>query len=170
MSDNHDVRVEVSRTSTCPKATATVNAVISVTVGAGNRDQQRAGAGHRCGAPAARTHGRPGHHRRLLGVDGIPAHQTAEAKAATAAAIDALRDGASFAVVAGTDVARMVYPTEPAMVAASAGSRAQAQAAVRALVGQRAAPGSEPWLLLAKQLLAGQDAEIKARHPAHRRA
>ena len=42
-----------------------------------------------------------------------------EAKRATAAAIDALRDGVAFAVVAGRGDAAMAYPERPSSCAAS---------------------------------------------------
>jgi hypothetical protein len=49
------------------------------------------------------------------------------AKAATAAAIDALRDGTRFAVVAGQDYATTIFPLEPDLVPANAETRAEAK-------------------------------------------
>ena len=79
------------------------------------------------------------------------------AKQATAAAIDALRDGVAFAVIAGTDQARLVYPLQPGLVAADARTRAAAKAAVNTLkAGGGTAIGR--WLALANTLFAGSNA------------
>src|ERR1700739_2672148 len=43
---------------------------------------------------------------------GSPQSKIAEARAATAAAIDAIRDGVAFAIVAGSHVATPVYPRD----------------------------------------------------------
>jgi hypothetical protein len=84
----------------------------------------------------------------------------AEAKKATATAIDTLRDGVAFAVVGGNAQAHMVYPRERRMVPASAQTRAEAKAVVARL---RADGGTAigRWLDLANRLFAGQDAEVK---------
>ena len=52
-----------------------------------------------------------------------PADKMAEAKAATAAAIDALRDGTSFAVIAGNEKARAIYPPDASLAVASPQAR-----------------------------------------------
>lgn len=90
----------------------------------------------------------------------MPAKKIAEAKKATAVAIDTLRDGVAFAVVAGTAGAHMVYPVDAQMVPASARTRAEAKAAVAHL---RADGGTAigKWLDLANYLFAGQQAEVK---------
>ncbi|MGW4248426.1 VWA domain-containing protein [Nocardia sp. NPDC004722] len=73
------------------------------------------------------------------------------AKNATAAAISAVRDGVEFAVVAGTDVARMVYPVTPSLITATPQHKANAIAAVQNLrAGGGTAIGN--WLRLARQL------------------
>ena len=84
----------------------------------------------------------------------------AEAKKATGVALDTLRDGVFFAVVAGTSRATMVYPREPRMIAATATTREEARGAMR---GLRASNGTAigTWLALANELLAGAPAEIK---------
>ncbi|MFC6015783.1 VWA domain-containing protein [Plantactinospora solaniradicis] len=90
----------------------------------------------------------------------MPATKLAEAKRATAVAIDTLREGVGFAVVSGTAIARMVYPPQPGMVPATAQTRAQAKAAV---AGLRADGGTAigRWLDLANWLFAGYPAEVK---------
>lgn len=83
-----------------------------------------------------------------------PPSKLTAAKQATVAAIDALRDGVWFAVVAGTDTARVVYPRSRKLVVADSRSRAAAKQAVRAL---RADGGTAMgrWLALADDLFAG---------------
>jgi secreted protein with Ig-like and vWFA domain len=83
-----------------------------------------------------------------------------EAKRATTAALDALRDEVAFAIVAGNAGATMVYPAQPRMVPATAETREAARAAVARLEAQDGtAIGT--WLALANRLLAGERAEIK---------
>jgi hypothetical protein len=83
----------------------------------------------------------------------VPPTKLAAAKAATIAAIDTLRDGVAFAIVAGTDTARLIYPYNQALIPASAQTRAAAKAAVNSL---RANGGTAigQWLLLADKLFA----------------
>ncbi len=82
------------------------------------------------------------------------------ARQATAAAIDALRDGVAFAVIAGTDQARLVYPQQPGLVPADARTRAAAKSAVSNLkAGGGTAIGR--WLALANTLFAGHSNAIR---------
>jgi hypothetical protein len=80
-----------------------------------------------------------------------PRTKIAEARAATAAAVDVVRDGAWFAVVAGTSTAWPVYPPDGSMAMADASSRTAAKQAVAAL---RANGGTAigQWLRLARQI------------------
>jgi hypothetical protein len=89
-----------------------------------------------------------------------PATKMSEAKRATAAAIDALRDKVEFAVVAGRTDATLVYPSTPALVAASARTRAAAKKAVAAL-GASGGTAMGQWLMAARELLAASSAEIR---------
>ncbi|MEV6566782.1 vWA domain-containing protein [Streptomyces kronopolitis] len=74
------------------------------------------------------------------------------AREATAAALDAVRDGVGFAVVAGTHRAVEVYPGGGRLAVAGADTRARAGEALRALrTGGGTAIGS--WLRLTGQLL-----------------
>lgn len=82
------------------------------------------------------------------------------AKQATAAAIDVLRDGVSFAVVAGSHEARMVYPQHRALVVADASTRERAKAAV-ATMRPDGGTAIGQWLLQAAALFTGQDDAIK---------
>jgi hypothetical protein len=84
----------------------------------------------------------------------------AAARQATEAAIDAIRDGVPFAVVAGTHVARMVFPGTEYLVPADASSRAAAKAAVsRLTAGGGTAMGQ--WLAMADRLFTGHDQAIR---------
>ena len=83
-----------------------------------------------------------------------------EAKRATAVAIDTLRDGVSFAIVAGTAEAQMAYPSTKRLVRASAANRAEAKHAVARLAA-RGGTAIGTWLTLANELLSGDSAQIK---------
>ena len=89
-----------------------------------------------------------------------PPTKMAAAKMATTTAIDTLRDGVAFAVVAGRASASMVYPYGPEMRVASPQTRMEAKHAVAGLVADGGtAIGS--WLRLALQLFTTSDAEVK---------
>ncbi|MDW5323941.1 vWA domain-containing protein [Plantactinospora sp. KLBMP9567] len=84
---------------------------------------------------------------------GYPQAKMTAAKQATRAAIDTIRDGSSFAIVAGTDTARMVYPERATTAVAGDSTRAAAKRATGHLyAGGGTAMGR--WLRLADQLLA----------------
>ncbi|WMX47054.1 VWA domain-containing protein [Streptomyces roseicoloratus] len=89
-----------------------------------------------------------------------PATKMRGAREATAAAIDTLRDGTFFAVVAGTHVAKEVYPGNGRLAVADARTRAEAKNALRGLsAGGGTAIGT--WLRLADRLLSSADAAIR---------
>jgi hypothetical protein len=75
----------------------------------------------------------------------------AEARAATAAAVDVVRDGTWFAIVAGTSTTWPVYPPDGTMAMASDRTRSEARSALR---GLRANGGTAigQWLRLARQI------------------
>ncbi|MGW7066004.1 VWA domain-containing protein [Streptomyces sp. NPDC054855] len=82
------------------------------------------------------------------------------ARDATAAAIDAVRDGVHFAVIGGTHVAKEVYPGNGGLAVADAATREQAKQALRKLsAGGGTAIGT--WLRLADRLLASADVSIR---------
>ncbi|GAA3063671.1 VWA domain-containing protein [Streptomyces olivoverticillatus] len=89
-----------------------------------------------------------------------PPAKMRNARDATAAAVDALRDGVAFAVVAGTHQAREAYPGGGRLAIADATTRAQAKEALRKLsAGGGTAIGT--WLRLADRLLSSSDAAIR---------
>ncbi|MFJ5925665.1 VWA domain-containing protein [Kitasatospora sp. NPDC092948] len=82
-----------------------------------------------------------------------PRTKLQRAKEASCAAIDTLREGTRFAVVAGTHEATMVYPRDSFLAPANAVTRAEAKQAVN-----RIAPGAQgtvigAWLDKARELL-----------------
>lgn len=90
----------------------------------------------------------------------FPGSKLTAAKLATKAAIDALREGTLFAVVSGTGMASMVYPSDERLVPLDAHTRREAKRAVDRL---RARGGTAigQWLLAAKRLLEPYPAAIR---------
>ncbi|WAL95563.1 vWA domain-containing protein [Streptomyces sp. Je 1-369] len=83
------------------------------------------------------------------------------ARDATAAAIDALRDGVHFAVIGGTHIAKEVYPGGGRLAVAGPQTRELAKQALRRLsAGGGTAIGT--WLRLADRLLASADVPASA--------
>ncbi|MFJ9103618.1 VWA domain-containing protein [Streptomyces sp. NPDC102405] len=90
-----------------------------------------------------------------------PPTKMRNARDATAAAIDTLRDGVHFAVIGGTHVAKEVYPGNGRLAVADVTTRGQAKQALRKLsAGGGTAIGT--WLRLADRLLSS--AEVAIRH------
>jgi hypothetical protein len=82
-----------------------------------------------------------------------PSRKIKAAREATGVAIECIRDGVAFAVIAGTDRAKMVYPREGGLVLASPATRAAAkQAAMLLNADGGTAMGS--WLIRAGELFA----------------
>lgn len=90
----------------------------------------------------------------------VPRTKLTSAKQATAAAIDTLRDGVEFAVVAGTDEARLVYPYRHGMVVASPQTRAEAKDAVAKLAANGGTAIGK-WLSLADSLFTTSTASMR---------
>ncbi|GGL69992.1 VWA domain-containing protein [Streptomyces fumigatiscleroticus] len=89
-----------------------------------------------------------------------PPTKMRNARDATAAAIDTLRDGVHFAVIGGTHVAKEVYPGSGRLAVADATTRDQAKQALRKLsAGGGTAIGT--WLRLADRLLSSADVAIR---------
>jgi hypothetical protein len=91
---------------------------------------------------------------------GAPQTKIAEARRATAAAIDVIRDGVAFAVIAGSERAQPVFPPDGTMAIASSASREEAKQAVAQL---RAGGGTAigQWLRLASQMFSTQRAGLR---------
>jgi hypothetical protein len=138
---------EVDHNEYLPEGGRVVDAILTVTA---------EGLSPRASAPSA---------AQVIMVDtsgsmAMPNTKLIAAKRATAVAIDTLRDGVAFAVIAGSALARMVYPWDARMVPATAQTRAEAKAAVAALQADGGTAIGR-WLHLANQLFAAQPAEVK---------
>jgi hypothetical protein len=83
-----------------------------------------------------------------------------QARTATSAAVDVIKDGAWFAIVAGTSTAWPVYPTDGSMAVADESTRTEAKTAVRRL---RANGGTAigQWLRLANQVFQSCPATLR---------
>ena len=145
---------EVDQNEYLPEDGRVVDAIVAVTARGG--DLRTAGA-----PPTAAqvimvdTSGSMG-----FGARGARTTKIAEAKRATAVAIETLRDGVAFAVIAGTSEAAMVYPPSMQMATATPETRAAAKAAVAQLQADGGTAIGR-WLLLANHLFAQQQAEVK---------
>ncbi|RFS85723.1 VWA domain-containing protein [Actinomadura spongiicola] len=90
----------------------------------------------------------------IIDTSGSMSYPDTKLRAAIAAAkvaIDTLRDGVEFAVVSGSNVAKMVFPARPGLVAATPETREQAKVALNRL---KASGGTAigSWLRLADEL------------------
>ncbi|WP_328790401.1 MULTISPECIES: VWA domain-containing protein [unclassified Streptomyces] len=143
--------VEVYQNEFLPEGGRDVHAIVTVTASGG--------------ATATRAPVSDGTAAVVLMVDcsgsmEYPPEKMRGAREATAAAIDTLRDGTAFAVIAGTHVAKEVYPGQGRLAIADASTRAQAKEALRGLSsGGGTAIGT--WLRLADGLLRGSTAAIR---------
>ncbi|MGY3201729.1 vWA domain-containing protein [Streptomyces sp. TE5632] len=151
--------VDVYQNEYLPEGGREVNAIVTVTATGGGT------IGSAVAAPHLYASGEGPSAAVVLMVDcsgsmDCPPTKMRNARDATAAAIDALRDGVHFAVVGGTHVAREVYPGAGRLAVADAATREQAKQALRALsAGGGTAIGT--WLRLADRLLSSADAAIR---------
>jgi von Willebrand factor type A C-terminal domain/von Willebrand factor type A domain len=138
-----------------------VNAIVTVSSsGAGEGPGEGASAGEGLGArvgagPGAAAGGLPDAAEIVIvdtsGSMDVPPTKIMAAREATAVAIDCIRDGVAFGVIAGTARAHQVYPQDRALVPASETTRAEAKHAVARLQASGGtAIGS--WLALANEL------------------
>ncbi|MFF9215436.1 vWA domain-containing protein [Streptomyces viridosporus] len=151
--------VDVYQNEYLPEGAGEVNAIVTVTATGGGT------IGSAVAAPHLYSPGRGPSAAVVLMVDcsgsmDYPPTKMRHARDATAAAIDALRDGVHFAVVGGTHVAKEVYPGAGRLAVADATTRDQAKQALRRLsAGGGTAIGT--WLRLADRLLASADVAIR---------
>ncbi|MBW1601143.1 VWA domain-containing protein [Streptomyces sp. JJ66] len=89
-----------------------------------------------------------------------PPQKIRHAREATGAAVDALRDGVAFAIVAGTHEAREIYPGEGRLAVAGPATRADAKATLRRLRPDGGTAIST-WLWCADRLLTASGAAIR---------
>ncbi|MFC4471119.1 VWA domain-containing protein [Streptomyces xiangluensis] len=151
--------VEVYQNEYLPEGGREVNAIVTVTSTGGGT------VGSAVAAPHLYTPGQGPDAAVAIMVDcsgsmDYPPTKMRGARDATAAAIDAVRDGVHFAVIGGTHVAKEVYPGGGQLAVADAGTREQAKQALRKLsAGGGTAIGT--WLRLADRLLASADVAIR---------
>ncbi len=147
--------VDVDQNQYLPEGGREVSAVVTVTSAADATGLSGPGS---AGAE-------PDHSAEIIIIDcsgsmEYPHTKIAEARAATAAAVDVVRDGVLFAVIAGTNLAWPVFPADGGMVRADASSRAAARQAV---TGLRASGGTAigQWLELARQTFERYPAKLR---------
>ncbi|MGX4692177.1 vWA domain-containing protein [Streptomyces sp. JNUCC 63] len=151
--------VDVYQNEYLPEGGREVNAIVTVTATGGGT------IGGAVAAPHLYTPGRGPSAAVALMVDcsgsmDYPPTKMRNARDATAAAIDTLRDGVHFAVIGGTHVAKEVYPGGGRLAVADATTREQAKLALRRLsAGGGTAIGT--WLRLADRLLSSAEVEIR---------
>ena len=149
MSETPEFRLDVHQNEYLPEDGKEVHAIVSVHSEAGGGFSSQ-------NAPSAEI-------VMILDTSGSmasPQDKMQKAKAATAVAIDELREGVAFAVVAGDQRPRMVWPPEPRLVPADSRSRAEAK---EALHGLRAGGGTAmgQWLLQAHGLFGDHPGAIR---------
>ncbi len=142
-----------------PEGAREVNAIVTVTAAGGG-----VASGSSASAPSSASASASAEAAEVIVIDtsgsmNYPPTKIRAAKQATSAAIDTLRDGALFAVVAGSHIARQIYP-RAGLVAADHSTRAQAKAAV-ATMQPDGGTAIGQWLLAAHQLFAAHPAAIK---------
>ncbi|MGV9281074.1 VWA domain-containing protein [Streptomyces sp. NPDC003730] len=151
--------VDVYQNEYLPEGGREVNAIVTVTATGGGT------VGSAVTAPHLYSPGQGPSAAVALMVDcsgsmDYPPTKMRNARDATSAAIDTLRDGVHFAVVGGTHVAKEVYPGGGRLAIADPATRAQAKQALRGLgAGGGTAIGT--WLRLADRLLSTADVAIR---------
>jgi von Willebrand factor type A C-terminal domain/von Willebrand factor type A domain len=143
--------VEIDQNEYLAEGAQDVNAIITVT------------AADTAGTPAADAAGiQSGAEIIIVDCSGSMGAQTkmAEARAATAAAIDVIRNGVAFAVIAGTERARPVFPPDGSLAIADPATR---DAAKRAVTGLRPNGGTAigQWLQLAHRMFTSHPATLR---------
>jgi von Willebrand factor type A C-terminal domain/von Willebrand factor type A domain len=151
-----DFKVEVSQNEYLPEGGDDVNAIVTVTSpDTGSAGMESAGAGPANDGTVAEI--------IIIDCSGSmrsPQTKIAEARAATAAAVDVIRDGAAFAVVAGTHEARPVFPHDGSLAVASPVTRQYAKQAVSGLIPQGGTAIGQ-WLRLAHSMFSSHPASLR---------
>jgi hypothetical protein len=144
-----DFTVEIYQNEYLPEGSRDVNAVVTV-----------ATAGTAAAAPAAAASS-----AEIIIVDcsgsmNAPPSKIAEARAATAAAVDVIRDGVAFAVIAGTHQAKAIFPPDESLAVADPQTR---ESAKRAVAGLRPGGGTAigQWLWLAHRMFTSHPAQLR---------
>ena len=152
-----DFTVDIYQNEYLPEGARDVNAIVTVTT-----------AGTAAAVPATETDSAEIIIIDCSGSMSVPRSKIAEARAATAAAVDVIRDGVAFAVIAGTEHAAPVFPADGSLAIAGPQARESAKRAVSAL-RPRGGTAIGQWLRLAYQVFASHPGQLPACHPADRR-
>ncbi|MGW0993572.1 VWA domain-containing protein [Streptomyces sp. NPDC002523] len=149
--------MDVYQNEFLPEGGREVNAIVTVTSTGGGTVGS--------GVPHAYTQGHGPSAAVAIMVDcsgsmDYPPTKMRNARDATAAAIDTLRDGVHFAVIGGTHVAKEVYPGGGGLAVADASTREQAKQALRR-IGAGGGTAIGTWLRLADRLLSSADVAIR---------
>ncbi|MFI9308405.1 vWA domain-containing protein [Streptomyces triculaminicus] len=155
--------VEVYQNVNLPEGGREVNAIVTVTATGGPSEPSLPSGSLSPGSFSPGGHAPDAAVVVMVDCSGsmdYPPAKMRNARDATAAAIDALRDGVAFAVVAGTHQAREVYPGGGRLAVADATTRGQAKEALRKL-GPGGGTAIGTWLRLADRLLSSSDASIR---------
>ncbi|MER6124905.1 VWA domain-containing protein [Streptomyces sp. NPDC001795] len=151
--------VDVYQNEYLPEGGREVNAIVTVTATGGGTIGSAVAAPHLY-APGQGPNAAVAIMVDCSGSMDYPPTKMRNARDATAAAIDTLRDGVHFAVIGGTHVAKEVYPGGGRLAVADAATRDQAKQALRRLrAGGGTAIGT--WLRLADRLLSSADVSIR---------
>jgi VWA domain-containing protein len=144
-----DFTVDIYQNEYLPEGGRDVNAVVTV-----------ATAGMAAAAPTEDTSSAEIIIIDCSGSMSAPRSKIAEARAATAAAVDVIRDGVAFAVIAGTHQAVPVFPPDGSL--ATAGPQAR-ELAKRAVAGLQPTGGTAigQWLRLAYQMFSSHRAQLR---------
>lgn len=151
--------VDVYQNEYLPDGGREVNAIVTVTATGGGTVGSAAAAPHLY-SPSQGPSAAVAIMVDCSGSMDYPPTKMRNARDATAAAIDTLRDGVHFSVIGGTHVAKEVYPGGGRLAVADATTRDQAKQALRRLsAGGGTAIGT--WLRLADRLLSTADVAIR---------
>ncbi|MGW7004140.1 vWA domain-containing protein [Streptomyces sp. NPDC054933] len=143
---------EVYQNEYLPEGASEVNAIVTVTSTGGGTTGRQPGPSGSSAAVVIMVD--------CSGSMDYPPTKMRNARDATAAAIDTIRDGVAFAVVAGTHKAEEVYPGNGRVAIADPATREQAKQALRKL---KPSGGTAigTWLRLADRLLSSADVAIR---------
>ncbi|MFF6800834.1 VWA domain-containing protein [Streptomyces sp. NPDC012616] len=151
--------VDVYQNEYLPEGGREVNAIVTVTATGGGTVGSAAAAPHLY-SPSQGPSAAVAIMVDCSGSMDYPPTKMRNARDATAAAVDTLRDGVHFSVIGGTHIAKEVYPGGGRLAVADATTREQAKQALRRLsAGGGTAIGT--WLRLADRLLSTADVAIR---------
>src|ERR1035441_7049954 len=147
-----DFTVDIYQNEYLSEGGREVNAVITVTT-----------AGTAAAAPTAETDSAEIIIIDCSGSMSSPRSKIAEARAATSAALDVIRDGVAFAVIAGTHQAKALFPEGGSLAVADPQTREAAKQAVVRLQPEGGTAIGQ-WLRLAYQMFSSHPAQLRGEH------